>query len=103
MEFEWDEAKAVANFQKHGVSFADARNALKGFTVATLDTRRDYGENRTLSICIFEATTIIAVIHTDRNGITRIISARKANRNERRIFEAAVLASPDSAGISGHA
>ena len=44
MAFEWDEAKRLANIQKHGIDFADVEQVFAGDFVETEDLRRDYGE-----------------------------------------------------------
>ena len=88
--FEWDETKSRANVAKHGVSFETASRIFEGPVLTKADARRDYGEVREISIGAVEATTILAVVHTDRSGRTRIISARPAKRQERRRYEEAL-------------
>lgn len=90
MTFEWDEAKDAANIAKHGVGFATAVRIFDGPVVSWTDARADYGEVRVHSIGAVEAILVLAVIHTDRDGATRIISARRANRAERRRYEEAI-------------
>lgn len=87
MQFEWDEAKDQANQMKHGISFEKAMLIFKGPLLTREDSRLDYGETRYVSIgCLGEAV-IVAVVHTNRHGITRIISARLASRNERQDYD----------------
>lgn len=83
LSFEWDEAKNQSNQNKHGICFDEAVIALKGFTVDQIDNRFDYNETRVISIGKTEYSLIVTVVHTDRQGIIRIISARKANKIER--------------------
>lgn len=90
MRFEWDEAKNQKNIEKHGVSFADACKIFDGFTLDVLDDRFDYGEDRTISIGQLNGVALLAVVHTDREGICRIISARPAKRSERSIYDQAL-------------
>ncbi len=90
MEFEWDENKNRQNIEKHGVSFKDAQKIFAGFTVGIPDNRFDYGEERIISIGMTGGVAIITVIHTDRNDICRIISARQANRKERKRYDEAI-------------
>ncbi len=59
------------------------------------DLGRDYGEARLHSLGQVDRVVILAVIHTDRSGVTRIISARRADREERRIYEEALHKTPD--------
>ncbi|MDF1721573.1 MAG: BrnT family toxin [Minwuia sp.] len=51
-----------------------------------VDDRFDYGELREISLGMIGASIILVVVHTDREGAIRIISARKADRRERRLF-----------------
>lgn len=81
-EFEWDDAKADSNLQKHGVSFEAARLVFEDvFSVEEPDTSLDYGEERLLLIGMAKGE-ILAVVYTERDGRIRIISARKANKRE---------------------
>jgi uncharacterized DUF497 family protein len=82
MEFEWDEAKSVKNQNDRGLSFADAAMMFDGPTLETTDSRRAYGEIRVKAIGQVDEHTCV-VIYTDRQGVRRIISARRANRKER--------------------
>jgi uncharacterized DUF497 family protein len=86
MNYEWDAAKNVVNQIKHGISFEEARQIFGGDVLTGVDSRRDYGETRYISIGAIEGLIVIAVVHTDRNGIVRIISARLANRRERQKY-----------------
>ena len=86
MEFEWDDAKARSNLSKHGVSFETAAQIFKR---DRLSLKVDWVENelRETDIGIADNLVILVVAHTDRNGVVRIISARRATRNERRLFD----------------
>lgn len=86
MKFEWDEAKNKSNVEKHGVSFETACKIFQYPLYNRTDTRFDYGEIRTISIGTTGNKTIIVVVHTDRSGRTRIISARPASQQERAIY-----------------
>lgn len=90
MDFEWDDQKDRQNIAKHGVSFEDACKIFDGFTLDALDNRFDYGEERIISIGMIEETAILVVVHTDRDGVCRIISARPAKRSERKIYDNAI-------------
>jgi hypothetical protein len=90
MEFEWDEAKDAANIAKHGVGFATASRIFDGPVLTWADERADYGEIREHSIGVVEGVLVLAVIHTNRDGKQRIISARRANRAERKRYEEAL-------------
>ncbi len=82
--FEWDEAKNASNLIKHGISFDEAAVIFEG-SVLTVPGF-DYGESRSLSIGSIQSVVFVSVVHTDRNGSIRIISARLANRTERRLY-----------------
>lgn len=87
MIFEWDARKDAANLAKHGISFEEATLIFDGPVVTRYDVRKDYGETRQVSIGLIRQLVAVAVVHTDRRGVTRIISARLANRRERNLFD----------------
>lgn len=88
-EFEWDHAKAVANFIVHGVSFVQATGVFEDpFAFELLDDRADYGEDRFVVIGMSGGRTL-AVVYTMREERIRIISAREAQPHERRKYHEA--------------
>lgn len=88
--FEWDEAKNRANIEKHGIGFQRACLIFEGQVFAVTDDRFAYGELREVSIGRIEDAAVLVVVHTDRAGVTRIISARPAKRAERIRYEQAI-------------
>lgn len=90
MKFEWDARKNRINIAKHGIGFETARRIFDGPTVDRVDDSNDYGEERIISIGMIDTVLILVVVHTDRNGITRLISARPAKRSERSLYEKAI-------------
>ncbi|MGB7250843.1 MAG: BrnT family toxin [Phormidesmis sp.] len=87
MEFEWDEAKNLANVRKHQIDFADVPQMFEQLMLIEHDSRMDYKENRWVGTG-FLLNGVAVVVWTERLGKTiRIISARKANRYERKRFE----------------
>ena len=88
MRFEWDEDKNKENIKKHGISFERAITIFDGIVLTEIDERQDYGEIREKSYGFMARVILVVVIHTDRNGKIRIISARKATKKERRAFHA---------------
>ncbi len=87
MLFEWNEAKNKANIYKHGIDFADAIDIFNHPMLNLADDRKDYDETRWIGIGWIKALVGV-VIYTEREGdITRIISARKATKNEVRCYE----------------
>ena len=88
-DFEWDPAKAEANFKKHGVRFEHAAEACGDpFAVVELDDSEDYGEDRFV-LTGRAADGVLTIVYTERNERIRIISAREANDYERRIYHRA--------------
>ncbi|HEX2150934.1 MAG TPA: BrnT family toxin [Stellaceae bacterium] len=87
MAFEWDEAKRLANIRKHGIDFTDVEQVFTGSFVETEDLRRDYGEKRFRAVGRLGAH-IVQVAYTWRGDRRRIISARRAGRNDRRTYYA---------------
>lgn len=84
--FEWDEEKNLANRRKHGISFDEAVEIFAGLTLTHDDAHPD--EPRERSYGLLGGIVVVCVIHTDRDGTTRIISARRATRHERSLFDA---------------
>ena len=85
--FEWDEEKNRANVAKHGVDFHDVRAAFSDSSALVLkDDRRDYGEDRFIVLCPVQGR-LMYVAYTERGDAIRIISARRANDRERRLYE----------------
>ncbi|BBP60891.1 BrnT family toxin [Pseudomonas sp. St316] len=82
MLFEWDEAKNRANVLKHGIDFNDVPDIFQHPMLALHDERMDYGEERWITIGLIKAM-IGVVVYTERRGnVIRIISARKATKQE---------------------
>jgi uncharacterized protein len=88
MEFEWDDAKDEANRRKHGIGFREAAEVFRGTMVVSEDTRREYGERRLIALGEY-AGAVIRVVFTERGNAIRIISAWKANRNDRQDYKKA--------------
>ncbi len=85
-DFEWDEAKAQLNLQKHALSFEVASEVFEDFfAYEWADEREDYGEER-FNITGLVRGRLITVTYTIRETKLRIISARKAEPRERRRY-----------------
>ena len=90
MKYEWDEKKNKINIQKHGINFTDVQEMFDHPMLTAIDIRRDYGEDRWVGIGILK-NIIAVVIFTEVDDSTiRIISVRKATKNERKKFEKAI-------------
>lgn len=87
--FEWDEKKNFLNIEKHGIDFHQAKSIFFGKTISREVIKSNINEKRFITFGKLENVILIAVIHTDREGNIRIISARKASRKERGIYEKA--------------
>ena len=87
MEFEWDEAKSQAFFLSRGFDFAYAVRAFfDSDRLIQADLRRSYGEARFHLYGRIESRVFI-LVYTQRGNATRIISARKANNREVKLYE----------------
>lgn len=85
-DFEWDLEKAALNAIKHGISFLEARSVFSDPDVLRIDvTKPEYGERRVMAVG-HVGQSMVSVIYTERSGRRRIISARRARRNERKQY-----------------
>jgi uncharacterized protein len=87
MLFEWDEAKSQRAFHERGFGFDSAARIFKNLTLEKQDTRRDYGEVRMQAIGRV-GDDVLFVVYTDRLDVRHIISARRANKKERKLWHA---------------
>ena len=91
MIFEWDDAKDIANQQKHGLGFVDAAKVFADPLRVTRPDRVEHGETRWQTVGMVGRHRIILVAHTiwdaEGNEIIRIISARPVTKPERRDHE----------------
>lgn len=88
MEFEWDPRKSDINLKKHGVSFHEASTVFGDpLSITFNDPDHSIGEHRLLTFGYSRMNQLLAVVHTERHGKTRIISARRVIRQERKIYE----------------
>lgn len=88
MRFEWDEKKASANFRKYKVSFSEATSVFYDPLSATGDDpEHSNDERRFVTFGISASDRLLVVSHADRSDAIRIISARRATRAEKAIYE----------------
>ena len=86
--FEWDEEKAAANWEKHGVSFREASTIFTdSLSLSIPDPLHSVDEQRFVTVGESADHDILVVVHTQRDETIRIISAREATRKERRDYE----------------
>ncbi len=88
INFEWDDAKATSNFKKHRVTFDEAVTVFGDSLAITFpDTDHEDGEYRSRTYGISTNGRLLVVVHTERRNNVRIISARKATKYEKTIYE----------------
>ena len=89
MRFAWDAPKSERNLAERGFAFATL--VFDGPTLERPDTRRDYGESRTVAVGVADGV-FLTVVFTDRPNpeggasVRRLISARPSNRHERQAY-----------------
>lgn len=87
MRFEWDEQKAAANLRKHGVSFEEAATVFRD-PLVQIEADWEHGEARMVAIGMSNRGRLLFTVMLELRGdVLRIISARKAERHERKRYE----------------
>jgi uncharacterized DUF497 family protein len=84
---DWDPNKAKANRTDHGVSFPDAEVVLYDPDGITREDESSEGEQRFVTVGLDALAHVLVVVYTYRGDTIRMISARKATRNEVRTYE----------------
>lgn len=89
LKFEWNFDKSVSNIQKHGVSFDEAKAVFTDEYARLIgDPDHSQNEGRFLLLGTSIESNLLVVCHCIREAeIIRIISARKAGKQERKIYE----------------
>jgi uncharacterized DUF497 family protein len=86
LKFEWNKSKAKDNYVKHGVSFELAEKVFKDpFAMEFPDDRQDYGEERFVILGMVDGQ-VLYVAYTERKEAIRIISARRATKDEEEAY-----------------
>ena len=87
-EFDWDPMKAQSNIQKHGISFEEASTVFDDpFALYRNDPDHSLLEDRFIILGMSIYQKLLVVSFDERPPSTRLISARRATRNERRKYE----------------
>jgi len=89
LQFEWDEAKAAANLKKHGIGFEEAKTVFYDERARIIDDPdHSEDEQRFILLGLCSALRLLVVCHCYRSEdqVIRIISARKANREESKFY-----------------
>ena len=89
MDFEWDENKRQHVFATRGVDLLYAALIFDGVVLTKRDDRRDYGEIRYISLGMVDDECFV-VIHTERNGTRRLITAWKGGHEEHGQYQASI-------------
>lgn len=90
MDFEWDEGKAALNIKKHQVAFEEAATVFADpLSMTVPDSDHSIEEDRLITMGTSNRGRVLIVSSTDREDRVRIVSARKATRHERKIYEKA--------------
>ncbi|MGQ0486296.1 MAG: BrnT family toxin [Hyphomicrobiales bacterium] len=85
MRLTFDPAKRDKTLAERGLDFGDAGKAFAHNHLTVADDRRDYGEQRFVTVgCI--GTRMVVLVWTPRQGGRRIVSMRKANDREQKIY-----------------
>lgn len=90
ISFEWDENKNSINKKKHGVSFEEARTVFYDDTALIIDDpEHSADEERFIILGFSKQANLLVVCHCYRAAdmVIRIISARKATKNEAKFYE----------------
>jgi uncharacterized DUF497 family protein len=88
VDFEWDEEKARANLEKHGVSFAEAQTVFGDpLYVDFHDPEHSADERRYIIIGESQQGRLLAVSYTERGEVIRLISSREITSSERKDYE----------------
>jgi len=85
VRIDWDETKRRANLRKHGLDFNDAEEAFSAITHTVEDRRFSYGEQRFVTLGLLR-DMVVVITHTEARDRIRIISMRKATRNEEALY-----------------
>ena len=85
---EWDPNKAASNLANHGISFEEAAIVFLDPLALTIpDPDHSIEEDRYITMGRSANDQLLVVVHTDRAGAIRLISAREATPRERRTYE----------------
>ena len=91
MSIHFDPVKAAINLKKHGVHFAEAEMVLQDQMALTIEDPDTAGEQRWITMGADSMARILLVVYTYRIDQARVISVRKASRQEREKYHAQIL------------
>ncbi len=88
MRFEWDPRKATANLRTHRVNFVEAVTVFEDDFALTRQDPDAVGEERFVTLGLSDVGNLLVVVYTYRGpDIIRVISAWKANKRQRVVYE----------------
>lgn len=87
MEITWEARKAAANLHDHGIAFEDAEAVLRDPNALIREDTDAMGEQRFVALGMDANARLLIVTYTYRDEVIRLISARKASRNEAKPYE----------------
>lgn len=88
LTFKWDRKKHASNLKKHSVSFEEAATAFGDpLSITIPDPDHSVGEERFILLGESSVGRLLVVVHVERDGEIRIISARQATKSERKTHE----------------
>lgn len=87
MEFQWDERKNESNIEKHDIDFHDATLIFAAPMRVVLDTRYDYGEDRSIGYGLLDNRVVVVAFTEPAEDVVRVISIRRALAHEQKQYE----------------
>jgi uncharacterized DUF497 family protein len=90
MKIEFDRANRIATLENRGLDMAQAGEVFAGNTITVEDDRMEYGEKRFITVGLLKSRMVI-LVWTPRGEARRIISMRKANAREQKIYKARLV------------
>ena len=88
LSFEWNKKKSTSNLKKHGVSFEEAITVFSDDFGRLIPDPDSQGEERFILMGMSSQARILTICHCERSSdVIRIISARKADKSERKQYE----------------
>ena len=86
MDFIWDETKRQITLRERQLDVADCAQVFAGATLRFCDERKEYGEQRFITVGFLRARMVV-IVHIHRDRSTRIISMRYANAREKEKYQ----------------
>ncbi|QQR81453.1 MAG: BrnT family toxin [Deltaproteobacteria bacterium] len=87
MKFDWDDDKNETNIKKHGIDFSDIHEMFDHPMLISPDIKNEYGEDRWIGIGQLRMIVAVIILIERQKATIRIISARKATKQERKEYE----------------